>query len=49
MYIKNPCKGGTKMSSSKAAPQGPPDCPTPGGPDLDDLIFQDESWLASDR
>lgn len=37
------------MSSSKAAPQGPPDYPAPGGSDLDDLIFQDESWLASDR
>lgn len=37
------------MSSSKAAPQGPPEYPAPGGPDLDDLIFQDESWLASDR
>lgn len=49
MYIKNLHKGGTNMSSSKAAPQGPPDYPAPGGPDLDDLIFQDESWLASDR
>ena len=35
--------------SSKAVPQGPPDYPAPGGPDLDDLIFQDENWLASDR
>ena len=23
--------------------------PAPGGPDLDDLIFQEEGWLASDR
>ena len=49
MYIKNLYKGGTNMSSSKAVPLGPPDLPVPGGPDLDDLIFQDESWLASDR
>lgn len=49
MYTKNLRKGGTNMSNSKAAPQGPPNCPAPGGPDLDDLIFQDESWLASDR
>lgn len=25
------------------------DCPAPCGPDLDDLIFQEESWLVSDR
>lgn len=37
------------MSISKAVPPGTPDYPTPSGPDLDDLIFQDESWLASDR
>ena len=49
MYTKNLRKGGTNMSNSKAAPQGPPNCPAPGGPDLDDLIFQDESWLANDR
>ena len=37
------------MGSGRAVQQGPPDIPGPGGPDLDDLIFQDESWLASDR
>ncbi len=27
----------------------PLDIPTPHRPDLDDLIFQGENWLASDR
>ncbi len=27
----------------------PSDIPAPHRPDLDDLIFQGESWLASDR
>lgn len=27
----------------------PPQGPSPCGPDLDDLIFQGEGWLASDR
>lgn len=48
MYIKNLRIGGMNMSS-RAVPPGPPELPVPGGPDLDDLIFQDESWLASDR
>ena len=26
-----------------------PDHPAPHRPDLDDLIFQDEGWLVSDR
>ncbi len=26
-----------------------PPSPPPRGPDLDDLIFQGEGWLASDR
>ena len=30
-------------------PQKPSDIPIPNRPDLDDLIFQGESWLASDR
>ena len=37
------------MNSSKAVLPGPPNLPDPGGSDLDDLIFQDESWLVSDR
>jgi len=41
--------GGMNMGSNRAVQQGPADIPAPGGPDLDDLIFQDESWLASDR
>ena len=35
--------------SSRDAPPAPPTLPAPGGSDLDDLIFQGESWLASDR
>ncbi len=27
----------------------PPEPATPRGPDLDDLIFQGEGWLVSDR
>lgn len=37
------------MSGNKVVMPGPIDFPAPGKPDLDDLIFQDESWLASDR
>lgn len=37
------------MGSNRAAPPEAPNVPASGGPDLDDLIFQDESWLASDR
>lgn len=37
------------MSSTAILPPERPDLPAPGGSDLDDLIFQDESWLASDR
>ena len=48
MYIKNLYMGGMHVSSKAVLP-GPPRPSEPGGPDLDDLIFQDESWLASDR
>ena len=37
------------MSDSKTMPAAPPGAPAPHGPDLDDLIFQGESWLVSDR
>lgn len=37
------------MNNNRATTPGPTDLPVPGGTDLDDLIFQDESWLASDR
>ena len=36
----------TDKNMIPASPAGPS---APGGPDLDDLIFQGESWLVSDR
>lgn len=35
------------MNDNKTAPAN--QCPAPRKPDLDDLIFQGEGWLASDR
>lgn len=37
------------MNENKTVSRPPADCPAPRKPDLDDLIFQDEGWLASDR
>lgn len=37
------------MNENKALLPLPPERPMPCGPDLDDLIFRDEGWLASDR
>ena len=37
------------MDTNQAAPAMPPKGPAPRWPDLDDLIFQGEGWLVSDR
>ena len=37
------------MSDNKTALPPSAGRPAPRGPDLDDLIFQGEGWLASDR
>ena len=37
------------MNDNRLPLTGTSDSPAPRGPDLDDLIFQDEGWLASDR
>lgn len=37
------------MNDNKTILPPPPDCPVPRGSDLDDLIFQGEGWLISDR
>lgn len=37
------------MSENKTVLPVPNGGPAPRGPDLDDLIFRDEGWLASDR
>ena len=37
------------MNDRKELPGKPPSGAPPCGSDLDDLIFQGESWLASDR
>jgi hypothetical protein len=37
------------MNDNKALLPLPPEQPIPRGPDLDDLIFQGEGWLTSDR
>ena len=37
------------MNDNKTAPLPAPERPIPHKPDLDDLIFQGEGWLASDR
>lgn len=37
------------MNENKGLLPLPPQYPTPCGPDLDDLIFQEEGWLVSDR
>lgn len=42
-------RGGTIMSEDKTILPMPDRGPVPHGPDLDDLIFQNEGWLTSDR
>lgn len=37
------------MNDNKTILSPPTDRPAPCGPDLDDLIFQGEGWLVSDR
>lgn len=37
------------MNDNKTAPLPAPERPAPRKPDLDDLIFQGEGWLVSDR
>ncbi len=37
------------MNDIKPLPSKPPNPPAPSNPDLDDLIFQGEGWLISDR
>lgn len=37
------------MNDNKTISNPAADCPPPRGPDLDDLIFQEEGWLISDR
>ena len=37
------------MDDTKRLPPNPSGVPAPGGLDLDDLIFQEEGWLVSDR
>ena len=37
------------MPDRGPVPHGPDLGPVPHGPDLDDLIFQNEGWLTSDR
>ena len=37
------------MNDNKSTLPLPPERPRPCGHDLDDLIFQGEGWLASDR
>ena len=37
------------MSDNQTILSPPPNLPAPRGPDLDDLIFQGEGWLVSDR
>lgn len=37
------------MSENQTLKPKPADSPAPRRPDLDDLIFQEEGWLVSDR
>lgn len=37
------------MNETRTIPPPSADRPAPRRPDLDDLIFQDEGWLVSDR
>ena len=37
------------MNDNKTTLPPPAEHPTPCKPDLDDLIFREENWLASDR
>lgn len=37
------------MNDMKRLTPNPAEVPASGSPDLDDLIFQEEGWLISDR